>query len=312
MNMSGLVSVIIPSYNCEEFINETIDSVLAQNYESIELLIVDDGSTDKTQDIIQTYGHRVRLISQKNSGVCAARNRGVQEATGQYICLMDHDDYWYSDKISRQINAFNEHPETGIVYSDFFLWHPDSSGVFPKPESLNEKSDEDGIDQDFSGWIYHQLLLDCRVLTSTAMFRSEVFQKCGFFDEALPYSEDWELWLRLSREYRFLKIKRPTTLYRQHPHQGNRKVRTIDHRSVLLSNSVKKWGLCSQDGRCVSKRQFYRQLAEYHASFGLHHLIFGNKKIAIISLFKAWATFPPKIKYIAYILVGLLGWKPNW
>jgi glycosyltransferase involved in cell wall biosynthesis len=310
--MHPLVSVIIPSYNCEAYIAETIDSVLAQDYSSIELLIVDDGSTDKTQDIIQTYGHQVRLISQRNAGVCAARNKGIQEAKGQYICLMDHDDYWYPDKISRQVRAFAEQPETGVVYSTFTLWHPDSSGIFPRPDSFSKIAVDDDIDQEFSGWIYHLLLLDCWVLTSTTMFRSEVFQTCGVFDETLPYSEDWELWLRISRQYPFLKIRQTTTLYRQHMHQGNRKVRPIDYRTVLLLNSVKSWGLCSQDGRCLSKLQFYRQIAEYHASFGLLHLIAGNKKIAIISLFKSWTTFPFKLKYVAYLVAGLSGWKPGW
>lgn len=329
------VSVIIPSYNCEAYIAETIDSVLAQDYPDLELLIVDDGSTDKTHDIIQEYGSKVRLICQKNAGVCAARNKGIQQAKGQYICLMDHDDYWYPDKISRQVRAFEEHPETGVVYSDFIMWHPDSAGFFPRPNSFNRSdynlrhlyansnltrhdSNNSGvivdneIDHDFSGWIYHLLLLDCWVLTSTAMLRSEVFQTCGVFDETLPYSEDWDLWLRLSREYPFLKINKSTTLYRQHLQQGNRKVRSIDYRTVLLINSVRKWGLCSQDKRCLSKSQFYRQLAEYHAAFGFCHLLSGNKKIGILSLFKAWTTFPLKLKYFAYVLVGLFGWKPSW
>lgn len=333
--MQTLVSVIIPSYNCEAYIAETIDCVLAQDYPAIELLIVDDGSTDKTQDIINTYGQQVRLITQKNTGVCVARNRGIKEAKGQYICLMDHDDYWYPDKISRQVRAFEEQPETGVVYSDFIMWHSDSTGFFPSPNSYN-RSDrnlwhlyadnkipyhdsknngtiaDNWIDHDLSGWIYHLLLLDCWVLTSTAMFRSEVFQTCGDFDETLPYSEDWDLWLRISRKYIFLKINNCTTLYRQHIQQGNRKVRSIDYRTVLLKNSVRKWGLCSNDKRCLSKSQFYKQLAEYHASFGFHHLISGNRIIGVLALFKAWSTFPLKLKYFAYVLVGLIGWKPSW
>jgi glycosyltransferase involved in cell wall biosynthesis len=284
---------------------------LAQDYPSIELLVVDDGSTDRTVDIVRSYGQRIKLIVQKNSGVCAARNRGIQESTGQYICFIDHDDYWYPNKISTQVKSFTEHPETGVVYSDFTLWHPDSSGTFPHPDSIKTAITND-IDEKFSGWIYHLLLLDCWVLTSTAMFCSEVFQKCGVFDETLPYSEDWELFLRLSREFRFLKLNQSTTLYRQHRQQGNRKVRNIDYRTNLLINSTRKWGLCSQNGLCLSKMIFIRQLGEYHSSFGLNHLLAGNKNIAIRSLIKAWITYPLKIKYLAYVLAGLIGWKPNW
>ncbi len=310
--MQPLVSVIIPSYNCEAYISETIASVLAQDYPAIELLIVDDGSTDKTKDIIEAYGHQVRLICQKNAGVCAARNKGIQEANGQYICLLDHDDFWFSDKISQQVRTFEKYPDTGVVYSNFTLWHADSTGIFPQADRIDRIAVADDIDQDFSGWIYHLLLLDCWVLTSTAMLRSDVFDKCRVFDEALPYSEDWDLWLRLSREYPFLKTRNSTTLYRQHHIQGNKKVRSIDYRTDLIISSVRKWGLCSQDGRCLTRLQFYRQLAEYHAAFGLHHLIHGDKKIAATSLMKAWLRYPPKLKFLAYILAGLLGWKPDW
>ncbi len=310
--MSALVTVIIPSYNCEAYIAETINSVLAQSYPSIELIIVDDGSTDKTQDIIRSYGNKLKLISQDNAGVCVARNRGIQEATGEYICLLDHDDFWYPDKISQQVKAFQTFPENGVVYSSFALWFPDSNNVFPSPESFGFASVGNEIDQTFSGWIYHLLLLDSWVLTSTAMFRTEVFKKCGLFDVALPYSEDWDLWLRIAREYPYLKLQATTTLYRQHPHQGNKKIRDIDYRTELLINAKNKWGLCGPDGQCLSKWKFNRQLADYHAAYGLHHLQAGSKKSAVNSFLEAWRTYPFKLKYIAYIFASGLGWKPKW
>lgn len=306
------VSVIIPSYNCERYIAETIDSVLNQSFRDIELIVVDDGSTDRTREIVSSYGSRVRLITQANAQVCAARNRGIREATGEFVCLMDHDDYWFPHKLARQLEEFQARPEAGVVYSSFIRWHADTGGQFPAPAGFDLASWPDDIDPDFSGWIYHQFLLDCWMLTSTAMFRSEVFQRCGAFDESLPYSEDWDLWLRISREYPFIQLRRPTTLYRQHVHQGNRIVRDTDYRTVLLASAAKKWGLCSRDGRCVPHRQFHRKLAEYHAAFGLGHLQSGKRSIAIPSLGKAWLNFPLNFKYPAYIMAALLGWKPKW
>src|SRR5690242_9974943 len=94
------VSVIIPSYNCELYIAETLESILDQTFKDTEIIVVDDGSTDKTQQIVTSYGMPVRLVTQTNAGVCAARNRGIQEAAGQYVCLMDHDDYWLPDKLA--------------------------------------------------------------------------------------------------------------------------------------------------------------------------------------------------------------------
>jgi glycosyltransferase involved in cell wall biosynthesis len=306
-----LVSVVIPTYNCEAYIRETIDSVLAQEFQNIEIIVVDDGSTDRTVDFVRSYGHSVRFLSQENSGVCVARNRGLREAAGKYICFMDHDDYWYPGKISRQVEEFGRHPEVGVVYSAFTLWTADASGNFARPASLYNSSIADDIDSSFSGWIYHLLLLDCWVLTSTAMFRAEVLRKCGAFDEGLPYSEDWDLWIRISREYQFLKLRQSTTLYRQHMLQGNRKVRSIDYRTTLLSRAAKQWGLSSPDGQCVSRWRFQRQLAEYHACFGLHHLQAGIWAIAMRSLFKAWVTYPVNVKYLAYIPATWLGWSPR-
>jgi len=306
------VSVIIPSYNCEAYIAETIGSVLDQTFGDLELIVVDDGSTDRTRDIVLSYGAPVRLLSQKNAGVCAARNYGIREARGEYLCLMDHDDYWFPDKLVLQLEQMQRHPEVGLVYSSFIWWHPGEDGAFPDHNTFDQASFSEGIDERFSGWIYHELLLDCWVLTSAALIRAEVFGKCGMYDESLPYSEDWDLWLRISQEYPFIKLKRPLTLYRQHPRQGNRVPRSIDYRTELLAKSAAKWGLCSRDGRCVAKRQFNRNIARYHSEYGLHNLSAGNLKAANRAFLKAWSRYPLNWKSLAFIPAALLGWRPKW
>ena len=291
------VSVIIPSYNCEKYIRETIDCILAQTHKNIEVIVVDDGSTDNTQDIVASYGEPVRLIKQSNARVCAARNRGIQEANGEYICLMDHDDYWFPEKIARQIEILETSPEIGGVFSAFICWKQNNQGEFPAPDSYRDVSDEitDDIDPEYSGWIHHQLLLDCWILTSTSMFRAEVFQICGNFDVALPYSEDWDLWFRIAQKYQLIKLRRPTTLYRQHAEQGNRIVRDIDYRTTLLEKTVAKWGLCSQDGRCLDSSKFKQQLAIYHFEYAMSHLQVNHLRKASASLLKAWLTYPRRV-----------------
>lgn len=307
-----LVSVIIPSYNCEHYIAQTIESVLNQTFKDIELIVVDDGSTDSTREIVKSYGDPVRLITQQNARVCAARNRGISESKGKYICLMDHDDFWFPYKLEEQIKTLEKHGETGVVFAPFIRWHSDADGRFPEPATLTPPENVGGTDREYSGWIYHHLLLDCVMLTSSAMFRKEVFEKCGAFDVSLPYSEDWDLWIRITREFQFIKLKRPNTLYRQHPQQGNLVVRDIDYRTVLLEKTVKKWGYCSQDGRCTSKDVFLKTVARYHAAFGLHHLQAGNIGTASRSFLKAWKKNPLQPKYLAYIAAGFLGWRPRW
>ncbi|MDD2720463.1 MAG: glycosyltransferase [Gallionella sp.] len=306
------VSVIIPSFNCELYIAETITSVLNQTHPDIELIVVDDGSTDRTREIVASFGSSVRLIAQQNSGRCAARNRGIRAATGEFICLLDHDDYWYPKKVAAQLAVFERYPEAGGVYSGYLPWHADVDGRYPAPETIDRTAELDEVNEELSGWIYHHFLIDIYMLTSAAMFRAEVFDKCGAFVESLSYSEDWELWLRISREFQLISLRRPMTLYRQHPEQGFRVMRDFDYRTDLLERTAQKWGLCSRDGRCVTRKQFRNQLATYHISFALGHLQSGKRSIAIHSFFKAWLVCPLKLKALAYIPAALLGWKPNY
>jgi glycosyltransferase involved in cell wall biosynthesis len=310
--VAPIVSVIIPSYNCELYIAETLESILNQTFKDIEIIVVDDGSTDKTRQIVTSYGAPVRLVTQTNVGVCAARNRGIGEAAGQYVCFMDHDDYWLPDKLALQLEQMQRHPEAGLVYSTFAWWNPAPDGVFPNPDSYKDESTGAAIDEEFSGWIYHLLLLDCWVLTSSALIRVEVFDKCGVFDESLPYSEDWDLWLRIAREYPFIKLKKALTLYRQHPQQGNLIARNIDYRTELLSRAAARWGLCSPDGRCITRRQFRETMSRYHRDFGMRHLLVGNMGIANHSFLKSWLMSPFRLKRLVYIPAGLFGWKPKW
>ncbi len=307
------ISVIIPSYNSGKHLAETIASILAQTFMDIELIVVDDGSTDQTPALVRTYGAPVRLIEQTNAGVCAARNRGLKEASGRFICFMDHDDYWFPEKLQRQLEVFRVHPEAGVVYSSFIEWRAARDGLFPEPASFDLTDSLETIDSEFSGWIYHLLLLDCWMLTSTAIIRAEVLEKCGGFDEALPFSEDWDLWLRIAQQFPMFKLQRPTTLYRQHRQQGNRVVRDIDYRTRLLTQAVEKWGMCSKDGRCLDRRQFLDQLAHYHASFAFTHLYTnsGKTRLALRSFLKAWRCAPFKLKYLAYIPAVLSGWRPE-
>jgi glycosyltransferase involved in cell wall biosynthesis len=306
------ISIIVPNFNGEKFILNSINSVLNQTYKDIEIIVVDDGSTDKSREIISAFPSPVKLVTQANAGVSAARNRGLREAKGEYICFLDNDDYWFPGKLARQLEEFEKHPEVGIVYSSFIRWSPEPDGSYCDPESIDLSSYSDDIDPIYSGWIYHQLLLDCWIFTSTTMFRAEVFERCGVFNETLPLGEDWVLWLIIAREYPVIMLIRPTTLYRQHPQQTTSAVRNIDYRSNLLIENERKWGLCSKDGRCLTKQQFNSRLSSYQANFGLQHLQIRNTKIAINSFIKAWIRSPLHLKYLAYFFASLLGWRPNY
>ena len=177
-----LVSVVIPAHNCERFIGQTIESVLGQSLNDLEVIVVDDGSVDGTGRLALRFGKPVRVVTQDNAGVCVARNRGIGEATGLYIALLDQDDYWFPEKLEQQVGLLEREAGFGVAYTSFMPWEVDAEGVYPAPLSMDRSRFGEGIEQAFSGWIYHQFLLDCWMLTSTAVFRKEAFEKCGTFD----------------------------------------------------------------------------------------------------------------------------------
>lgn len=306
------VSVIIPSYNCERFIAQTLASVLVQKVDELEVLVVDDGSTDRTPEIVRSHDSRVRLIPQRNAGVSRARNHGIEQARGEFICLLDHDDYWFPHKLQRQLQVMAQQPQAGVVFSSFLLWNaPAPNAPFPDPGSYAIEETPDDTVPEFSGWVYHQFLLDCWMLTSTSMFRREVFARCSAFDEALPYSEDWDLWLRLAREFEFVQLRRPTTLYRQHATQGSGWHRPVDYRTRLLERNAAQFGLASRDGRAITRREFERKIARYHADFARGELGAGRLASALSSYAKAWRCNPWFWKHSAYLVAALAGWRPR-
>ena len=308
------VSVVIPSHNGAAYIAQTLSSVLAQPVDSLEVLLVDDGSSDATVAIAQSLNDpRLRVIQLANGGVCKARNRGIAEARGRTICLLDHDDWWLPHKLPRQLQEMDRHPEAGVVFSSFVRWFPNGpGGSFAPPERVAAGAEfqiSDDTDPDFSGWIHHQFLLDCWMLTSTSMFRREVFERCGTFDESLPFSEDWDLWLRVAREFQFVQLRRPTTLYRMHGDQGSGWHRPVDYRTRLLQRTAAEHGLASRDGRCITRRQFSHQLARYHADFARAELGARRLGSALASYGQAWVNHPLRWKYPVYLLAALGGWR---
>jgi glycosyltransferase involved in cell wall biosynthesis len=183
------VSVIIPTYNRSWCLSEAIDSVLSQTFRDMELIVVDDGSTDETPALLSRYGDRLRCLRQANQGVSAARNNGFQAADGALIAFLDSDDLWQPDKLTRQVAFFDRQPEAQICQTEE-TWI--RRGVRVNPRHRHRKP---------SGWIFEPSLALCLVSPSAVMMRRELLEEMGGFDESLPACEDYDLWLRVSLRY---------------------------------------------------------------------------------------------------------------
>ncbi len=197
-----MVSVIIPTYNRAWILKEAIDSVLSQDYENFELIVVDDGSTDKTGALLDRYKNRLRIIRQKNSGVSAARNRGIRAARGELIAFLDSDDLWLSGKLEAQVKFFLSNPGALICQTEE-IWIRRGKRVNPKNKHKKP-----------SGHIFEPSLALCLVSPSAVMMRPALFNKVGLFDENLYACEDYDLWLRTSCRYPVYLIETPLIIKR--------------------------------------------------------------------------------------------------
>jgi glycosyltransferase involved in cell wall biosynthesis len=196
------VSVIIPTYNRGWVLREAVDSVLAQDFKDFELIVVDDGSTDNTREILESYDHDLIVLRQSNRGVSAARNRGIAAGRGRLVAFLDSDDLWLPRKLSSQVDFFNSNP-AALVNQTEEIWI--RNGVRVNPKTRHRK---------FSGMIFEKSLALCLVSPSAVMMKRSLFDEVGLFDEDLPACEDYDLWLRISRRYPVHLIETPLVIKR--------------------------------------------------------------------------------------------------
>lgn len=237
----NFVSVVIPAFNAGRTLSQTLDSVLAQTYKNIEIIVVDDGSTDTTAEVLRSYGDRIRSIHQPNGGLAKARNTGCRAARGEFIALMDADDLCAPERIAVQIEAMQNLPEAVLCCTEFsaFNQHGPVSNAFGA-EYYSRIQNTDGglraiypehceIDVAAHAWtagsesrsvsayyggVYREIVHGNFVHPPTVMFRHGVLHAIGMFDEKLPYTCDWECIVRAARLGPFVHINLPMLQYR--------------------------------------------------------------------------------------------------
>ena len=205
MKDQPLVSIVTATYNMADFLSIAIDSIQNQTYQNFQHIIIDDGSVDKTDEVVKKYlaDDRVEYYYQENQGQTVAKNNGIKHAKGEYVCFLDADNIWELDKLEKQISIFRDiGPTYQIIYTHQLYIDGDGN-------KLNTPDIER-----FSGKISNELLFENFVTFNTVMVRKECFDELGGFDENLPRSIDYELWLRFSTKYQFYYYPEVTTHYR--------------------------------------------------------------------------------------------------
>lgn len=277
MSVSEKISVVIPCFNAERYLAAAIRSVLAQDWPDLEILVIDDGSSDRSAELVADTFPGVKLLRQANQGVAAARNNGIRQAQGEWIAFLDADDIWLPGKLQAQCEILAATPAARLSYTAWQVWT--SSEPSPPPEylaSLLSQSDDQQRWSGATGWIYPQLLLDCVVWTSTVLAHRSVFSEVGQFDPGLRIGEDWDLWLRASRATQILRVPRPYALYRMHSTSTTKGAPDRNYRSIVVDRALARWGYASPDGSSARKEDVDRALARGWSVFAGAHLEAGN------------------------------------
>lgn len=220
------VSAVIPAYNAARYLGEAIDSALAQTFRDLEIIVIDDGSTDDTARVVARYGGSVRSISQPNRGVSSARNRGIEESRGRYVAFLDADDVWMPAKLQRQLEALRENPQTRACYSAH-LWVDDR--LAPLRENRGPRR----------GTALEDLLRTGNVVgsPSSVIVERSIFSEVGGFSDAFSLCADWEMWVRIAARTEFAYINEPLVQYRVHADSMSRNVPLLEDESIRTLES---------------------------------------------------------------------------
>ena len=281
------VSVIIPTHNRAEFLRSAITSVLKQTYQDFEITVVDEASKDNTKEVVSSFGEkRIKYIHHQTSkGDGAARNSGIANSNGDYIAFLDDDDQWLSEKLQLQVGILENSPaHVGAVYAGYFdidainakifnVWLPDRRG-------------------DLSRDIFKE---NC-VCTSSILLRRQCFEKVGLFDESIPYCSDYDMWIRISKKFKFECIRKPLVKRLVHEHNlGSNFKSSIKGKEIVLEKYSQYFGLNSK-------------------SYGLRYLALGelycydeNTTKGREAFVKSIKIYPYEVRCYYYYCLSLLG-----
>ncbi len=282
------VSVIIPAYNKAEYTRRTVESILAQTYSNIEILVVDDGSKDNTAAIMAGYKDHIRFIEKANGGACSARNEGIRKATGECVAFLDCDDLYCREKIEKCVNYLETNPHFGFVYTGayFIDEHDAVVGQYDHPCSKE-------------GHIATDLVLGNFICNSTVVVKKTILDKVGLFDETIFPPADWDLWLRLSQVSQAGYLREPLTKYRIVDNYIFNRLEQARREEIYV---LEKFFKSSADCGVLKNRAF----SNFYLRFAQSAFISGDRQKFWTDCKQCFNIHPWNIKLYAIVLAALL------
>ena len=275
------VSVVIPVRNGKDYLQEALDSVLQQSFTDLELLLINDGSTDDDYDRYALQDTRIRVIHLTGTGVSRARNVGMAQSRGELIAFLDADDVWFPGKLEAQVRYFDAHPDVGVVFGKFIRWPALPGGGFAPANSLiQDVAPLTKTEEERSGWLYTRLLDGLLVGMNTAVVRRSVYEAIGGFNEAMRQGEDYDFWLKASRIAQMHSLDCNVALYRIHQASTMHQLSHDNQLSILLKMASMRWGLNDQHGNQASTETFKKRVAITHFDHAYSHFWHGDLAVA--------------------------------
>lgn len=285
------VSVVIPTHNRGDRIEQAVKSVLNQTYQSLEVIVVSDGSTDDTDEVmekmIEYHPGKIKFHSyQESKGANHARNIGIKHSTGEYVAFLDDDDEWIEDKIEKQLEVFEADSEIGVVYTGINIIYVNEGLTY---YSLS------GYEGDLSKEILQRNLLGA---TPNVMVRKDVLDNVGYFDEEMPAKQDYDLWIRVCQQAKVGFVKEAKVQYYNYTGEKQISSNTKKHERAIQLIQQKYQELFAQ----LSKDELKQRDANFYISIANVALRNNHKRLAAKYAFKALKS-KPSLKHFAYLLM---------
>ncbi|MBN2161945.1 MAG: glycosyltransferase [Pontiellaceae bacterium] len=291
-----LVSIVIPAYNAAGIVKKAIDSVLAQTYRPLEIIVIDDGSTDETGRVCRGYGDCIQYVYQSNQGASAARNHGIRLARGEYIGFLDSDDHYLPEKISELVGLFEEFPEAGAVTGAFIQKTEAGERITPEPGLVfgDDEIQRGIIDYfmcEYRGcWVVH---------TNTILIRRQVLKLVGSFNESYRFGEDVDLWCRIAGQYPIAYVDQVVAYYDR-----------CNEHSLCANSSVLGHGVDFLYDRSEERRLIRRSMLSSYRLFK-NKILFARLMLSIYernrgmlySCLRKLRPFPLNIRILIALLV---------
>jgi len=291
------ISIIIPAYNAEPFLAETLASVQRQTYREFEVIVVDDGSTDRTGEIAQRFVEkdaRFILLRQKNAGECVARNVALERARGEWIAFLDADDVWLSKKLAAQLDLLKQEPRANLLFTDYFSWdgQNDLGRRYSDPDKFPD------------GDVGRRLIFFDLFGMSTVMIKRKALDAVGLMDIELQGAPDWDLWLRIAERGLCAKgVRQPLARYRLWSGNVSRNIIRMRESNVLILEKA------LARPQCAAWRRAYRrslQIARGNLEFArVRPLIETQPKAVSAAALHAWLYCPTRFKWLLWYFATL-------